>query len=492
MKKFRALFFLVLILPCFPVFSQQNIRNLTLSDVLEIAKTQSPDALNARQSFRTSYWEFRSYRASNLPALTFTATVPNLNQTITSQSIDGVQSYASYKYLSAYGNLSLTQKLGLTGGTVSINSYLSGQFNADKPNPAPYLSYPVNIELTQPIFTYNSYRWDRKIKPLKYSIAKRKYLEDIEQISITAINYFFNLLQSQIEKKIATTNLKNYDTLYHIAKGRYQLGKIAENDLLQLELSFLKAQAQVENAELALENALFRFKSYLRLQDSTRVTLIPPNDISFFRINPEKAVALANQNSSTSLDYTRRLLDAASAVNYAKTTGRFDASIHAVIGLQQSGATVPDAYMNPADQRQISLGLTIPLVDWGVARGQIKMAQSQQEIVKTSVEQEIIDFQRNVYLKAVQFNMQKNQLQIAAKSDTVARKSYEVIKGRYLIGRINSILDLNNAQLETDNSEKNYYAALQTFWRSYFEIRKMTLFDFEKDNNLEVDLREIR
>jgi outer membrane protein TolC len=487
--------FLLIILVFHGIFSesvaQKPTRQLTLEEVIELATTQSPDALTARQSFRSSYWAFRSYRASNLPALSMTATLPNINQTITSQSIDGVQSYASYKYWSAQGNLALTQKIGITGGTVSINSYLGAQFNADKPNPAPYLSYPVNIELNQPIFTYNSFRWDRKIEPLKYSIAKRKFLEDIEQIAITTTNYFFNLLQAQVEKKIAITNMSNYDTLYRIAKGRYQLGKIAENDLLQLELNFLKAQAQVENADLALENAQFRFKSYLRMQDSMNVILIPPQKIDFFTINPEKAVELANQNSSTSLDFQKRLLEAASAVNFAKTNGRFDASIHALIGLQQSGATIEDAYLNPADQRQASLGLTIPILDWGVARGKIKMAQSQQEIVKTAVEQEIIDFQRNVYLKAVQFNMQKNQLTIAAKADTVAKKSYEVTKGRYLIGKINSILDLNNAQIETDNAEKSYYYALQTFWRSYYEIRKMTLFDFRNSNALRVDYKSI-
>ena len=220
--------------------------------------------------------------------------------------------------------------------------------------------------------------------------------------------------------------------------------------------------------------------------------MLPPGNIHFFKINPDNAVSLANENSSNTLDFKRRLLEAASAVNYAKLTGRFDAQIHALIGLQQSGPTLPDAYLNPLDQRQISVGLTIPIVDWGVARGQIKVAQSQEEIVKNSVEQEIIDFQRNVYLKVIEFNMQQNQLKIAAKSDTVARKSYEVTKGRYLIGKINSILDLNNAQIETDNSQKNYYYALQTFWRSYYEIRKMTLFDFLTSQPLPFDLRDFK
>jgi outer membrane protein TolC len=494
-KSSIRIFFLVLaaILVSFPRLSaQETVRLLSLEEALEISQSQSHDALIAKQSFRANYWDYRSYQASNLPALSFEANGPNINQTIVSQSIDGIVSYASYKGYGANANLSLTQKIGITGGTVAINSYLQGQFNVDGTNDKPYLSYPVNIVFNQPLFQYNAWRWDKKIKPLKYAMAKRKYIEDREQIAITATNYFFVLLQAQIEKKIALTNLSNYDTLYRIAKGRYQLGKIAESDLLQLELNFLKAQAQVENAELGLDNAQFRFKSYLRLQDSIKVRLSPPDNISFFIIEPLKAVDLAKQNSSTSLDFNRRLLEAASSVNLAKSNGRFDANIQAVIGLNQQGPTIPDAYHNPGDQRQVSIGMTVPIVDWGVARGQIKMAQSQQEIVKNSVEQEIIDFQRNVYLKVVQFNMQKNQVRIAAKSDTVARKSYEVTKGRYLIGKINSIMDLYLSQIETDNAEKNYYYALQTFWRSYYEIRKLTLYDFIKNKPLIFDPKDIK
>jgi outer membrane protein TolC len=492
-KHASLVFFITLFTSFQCAWGQYQMRKLTLLESIEISKAQSPDALNAKQTFRKSYWEFRSYKASNLPSLGLTSTLPNITQSISPYlNPDGSQGYVSSKYISAQANLALTQKIGITGGTISVNSYLSGVNNANMENPKSFLSYPVNVELYQPIFTYNPYRWDKKIKPLKFSLAKRKYIEDIEQICITTTNHFFTLLQAQVEKKIALTNLSNYDTLYRIAKGRYQLGKIAENDLLQLELNFLKAQAAVENAELALDNAQFRFKSFLRIQDSVPIVLLPPGNIHFFKINPDNAVSLANENSSNTLDFKRRLLEAASAVNYAKLTGRFDAQIHALIGLQQSGPTLPDAYLNPLDQRQISVGLTIPIVDWGVARGQIKVAQSQEEIVKNSVEQEIIDFQRNVYLKVIEFNMQQNQLKIAAKSDTVARKSYEVTKGRYLIGKINSILDLNNAQIETDNSQKNYYYALQTFWRSYYEIRKMTLFDFLTSTPLPFDLRDFK
>jgi outer membrane protein TolC len=222
------------------------------------------------------------------------------------------------------------------------------------------------------------------------------------------------------------------------------------------------------------------------------MVLVPPADISFFKIDPVNAVHQANRNTSTALDFQRRLLEAARDVNRARMEGRFDANLNAVFGLTQSAPNVQEAYVKPLDQQQVGLQFTVPIIDWGVARGKIKMAQSQEEIVKNSVEQELIDFQRNIYLKVVQFNMQERQLMIAAKSDTVASKSYDVTKGRYLIGKIISILDLNNAQIETDNAQKNYYNALQTYWQSFYELRKLTLYDFRKNELLQFNIKDIK
>jgi len=494
MKSHRLIFLLILlsVLPC-ALKAQFNSRLLSLEDAIEIAKQQSPDAFNSKQEFRISFWEFRHFRALYLPALRLDANIPNFTRQYTSYlGKNGQRTYVFEQYISAKANLALEQKIGVTGGTISLNSELTAEKNLPLTDTNQFVSIPVYIKFDQPLFQFNPYRWDRKIEPLKYDLAKRKFLEDVENIAIYTTNYFFNLLQAQLDQKIALTNLSNYDTLYHIAKGRYQLGKIAENDLLQLELSYLRAQANVETASLDLESALFQFKSYLRIKDTVDIELIPPIDIRFFKIDPVLAIQESNRNTSTALDFKKRLLEAARDVNKAKRDDRFDANISAEIGLTKNGPYLNDVYTNPDDLERFSLQLTIPILDWGVSRGEIKKAQSQEEIVKNSVEQEIIDYQRNIYLKAVQFNMQQNQILIAAKSDTVARKSYEVTKGRYLIGKPVTILELNNAQIETDASRKSYFSTLQTFWSSYYEIRKLTLFDFRNNVPLSFDIKDIK
>ena len=86
--------------------------------------------------------------------------------------------------------------------------------------------------------------------------------------------------------------------------------------------------------------------------------------------------------------------------------------------------------------------------------------------------------------------MQKNQLLIAAKSDTIAQKSYKVSKNRYLIGKI-SVTDLNIAQNDTDRAKIGYIKALQSYWINFFNIRKATLYDFQKGKDLDVNYDDI-
>jgi len=144
----------------------------------------------------------------------------------------------------------------------------------------------------------------------------------------------------------------------------------------------------------------------------------------------------------------------------------------------------------PQDVQTVELGITVPILDWGVAKGRLKMAESNQEIVRTNVEQQQIDFDQKVFLLVAQFNMQFDQVLIAAKSDTVGQKRYDITKARYLIGKI-SITDLNIAQTEADNSKKSYFNTLWRYWRYFYDIRRTTLYDFERNMPIMVDYKEL-
>ena len=61
--------------------AQDQTTELSLKQVIEIARMESPDAQTARHSFRSAYWNYKYYRANYLPSLSLTS-YPNLNSAI--------------------------------------------------------------------------------------------------------------------------------------------------------------------------------------------------------------------------------------------------------------------------------------------------------------------------------------------------------------------------------------------------------------------------
>ena len=149
-----------------------------------------------------------------------------------------------------------------------------------------------------------------------------------------------------------------------------------------------------------------------------------------------------------------------------------------------------DAYQHMNNSQRVKLQFAVPILDWGEGRGKYKMALSNLELAEVQANQNRVDFQQNLFLDVEQFNLQKNQVEIAAKSDTVAMRMFEVTKQRFMIGKI-AILDLNNADTRKDTNRRAYVQSLQNYWNYFYNLRSLTLFDFINNKPLETDYESL-
>jgi outer membrane protein TolC len=349
-----------------------------------------------------------------------------------------------------------------------------------------YLTTPVSIGFRQPIKEHNSYRWERKIEPLKYEAARKDYIETLEHVNQTGVNYFFDLALAQVNLRIAELNYSNTDTLYKIAQGRYNIGTIAENELLEMELAFLNAGTALNEARIQLEMNKFKLRSFLGYNETVDLELVIPSEIPELNVDVNLALTEARANSPTVIDLRRQLLEADQSVAKARAEKGLTASLFASYGLTQQASVLSEAYQNPQDQQRLRVGLEMPIVDWGLGKGNYHMAQSNQEVVKTNVQQAEIDFDQEVMLQVMQFNLQDDQLRIAAKADTIASLRYDVTKQRFYIGRID-VLELNIAQREKDDATRSYLSALRNYWSYFYNIRRLTLYNFQTMSPLHED-----
>lgn len=492
MKRIKSLSFTVLLaalltLPAMP----QDVKRLTLDEVVSLASEQSPNALIAKHRFRASYWQYRTFVADYRPILSMSGNLPDYSTAYSRvwNSVAQQWEYASTNVLQTNGNLSLAQNIGLTGGSISLFSDLTYEKNFETEGER-YITSPLNVRLTQPIFRYNELRWQKKIEPLKYEEARKSYLRDIENVHMQAVQTFFNLALAQINKEIAETNMQNADTLYKIALGRYNLGTIAEDELLQMELSYLNAGTAINESEMNLRDRELKLRSFLGFNQTVRLELLIPSYIPDLEVEVSEVLKLAEQNNPELIALERQLVEAQSSVAQAKAEKGLNANLTASYGLRDQDPVLDLAYDKPNQQQTIRVGFSLPILDWGQGRGRYKMAQSSQELTRVQVEQSRIDFEQNLLLDVQQFNMQDDQVMIAAKSDTVAAKMFEVTKQRFLIGKID-VLDLNNADTKKDQNKRQYIQALNNYWTYYFNMRALTLFDFITRKPLETDYEKL-
>ena len=100
-----------------------------------------------------------------------------------------------------------------------------------------------------------------------------------------------------------------------------------------------------------------------------------------------------------------------------------------------------------------------------------------------TIAQDEITFEQDILTQARQFEMLQLQIEITKKSDEVALQRYKVAQNRYLIGKID-ITNLNIALTEKDSAKRGYLAALKSFWLAYYDLRRLTLYDFAEQKYL--------
>ncbi|MDR1003516.1 MAG: TolC family protein [Prevotellaceae bacterium] len=469
--------------------AQTNTLELTLEQTIERAREQSPDARAARHTYRAAYWNYKYHQANYLPALTLTSS-PGLNHEFSNIAQSGGGFIAAEQnYLSTDLSLNLSQNIAWTGGTFSVSTGL-GRLDDFIDDRVTWQTVPVSVNYTQSLFGYNSLKWNRRIEPIRYAEAKKSYAETLELVAAEATREFFALATAQTNLEIARTNYANADTLYLYAQGRYNIGTITENEMLQLEVNKLTEETNLMNAQIDVENATLQLCSYLGIQENVTLKACVSEQVPSLQIDLPVALSMARTNNPDMLGMRRRQLQGQSSVAQARANAGLRADLSLSFGLSQSGERLSTAYRKLSNMQRVSLGIVLPILDWGRGKGNIRVARSQLDLINSQVEQEQIDFDQNVRKLVMQFNLQARRVNVAARTDETAQRRADVARRLYILGK-SSVLDLNASITEKDRSRRDHISALYTYWNLYYTLRSLTLFDFEQRRELTEELEEL-
>ncbi|PWD99027.1 TolC family protein [Marinilabilia rubra] len=494
MKKLFILLIIQLLL-ILEISAQEITVRLSLNDALELAREQSLQAFLNEHYYMAHYWAYRSYRADYLPSVSLQANPLSYSNASRLRYNSNTQTdeYIRTENLSSDLQMNISQKLAATGGTFFLESELGRIENFGNNDYQQYSSVPFRLRYRQKLFGFNPMKWQRKIEPLKFEKAKKEYIQSVEEMHISTIRHFFNLIRATISLEMAETNMKNTKNLLKTARRRFELGTVSREELLDLRLSENNDGIAWQEAKLNYREANENLLNFLMLPVDTELDIKIPDKMPVTGVDVERVLQNALDNNPELLQLKQQILENKRNVAEAKAGRHFSADINVSYGISKDDGNlmkdgnIGTVYQPDFDNHQmVSVGVNIPILDWGRKKGQYEMAKSRKQIAEVSARKTLQQFEQNAMTRAIAFNIQKSKVESAALSDTLASESYELTMTRFKTGKAD-VLRLTNSQKAKDKATLQYINALSEYWDSYFYLRKLTLYDFENEEVLEFE-----
>lgn len=454
-------------------------QRLTLQDAIQMAQQRGPAAQVARSTRDAARWRDQAFNSRLLPQIYLNGNAANLDRGINPVTApDGSTQFVSQAQNQSSLGVSVAQKIPLTGGTLSVGSALSRiDLFGDRTNKY-WQSTPVIIGLQQDLFRPRTLVWDEKVQSLSANVAERQYLEAREDVAGLTAAAFFDLYAAQQAYDNAIANAGVNDTLYTLNKGRYEVGKIGENDLLKSELALLRARSALDDAKLNRDRSEATLRRTIDFPAGQPFAIVAPETIPNVDADPDVAVQMAVKNSSVTEQAGLDLVRSKRAITEAKLNNRFNASINASVGFNQTASVFGEAYQSPLGKQRLQVGVNMPMMQWGAGKADLEVAKAGEMQANANNKSRRDALVEDARFSVLELQKAQRNVIIAFKADTVAAKQFEVARNRYSIGKI-AILDLFTAQTEKDNAVIARVQALRNYWTAYYRVRRVTLYDFE-------------
>lgn len=468
------------------LYAQDTLR-FNMFELIQLTRESSTAWREAETRKENYYWQYRSMKADYNPQLSFSGNMFQYDRSINeNQQDDGSIIYQELSQNRSSVGVGISQIIAPTGGRVYLSSsvvrfddFIRDDFN--------YISAPLTINFEQSFFRYNWHRWRKKIEPLKYEERQKNYFVELETISRTVINKYFQLLRAQANLDLASIDVRNNEKLFQKALVEYDSGLIGEDQILRLESNLLSSELKVSEYHLSVENATLDLKTFVNIESDAVLRLDLPNQLPNIKIDEGAALLHAHNNRPDTRRFERKQIEAERDVAKAKGDNGVNFDLNGRFGLNKSAKELDDLYYSPDNQQYVQLSMNVPIMDWGRQKARIKTARANQKLIQYQIEQEKIQFEQNILRTVRNFNTLKHRAEIALRSNELQQRKYELTLEQFYEGTA-SINTLNLSMKDKDEARRDYIKALGDYWWTYFEIRRLTLFDFEQQKLLVRDL----
>jgi outer membrane protein len=356
-----------------------------------------------------------------------------------------------------------------TGGSISVNTSLN-RFDDLLGKTQLYNGTPIYLQLQQPIFAFNNYKWQKKTAPLKLANATLEFTQKKYDIGYTITTYFFTIVTNTIEKELALENEAYTQENIKAEERKKQLGLGNNDKLIQLSIQALNNKQQLQNITLQINTAQKELFNAAQMSTQSNFNIIVPTELPNLTITAEALLDSIKKNNATydNLKITTIELQAEKEkLQKEKTTINLTLNY----GLNQSGNVLRNVYQTPNDQQRFNIGFTVPLTDGGRRKNIGQQILVKQKLLQLQQQEQNNQFEVEVENSLTILNNIKNSYATALQLDSLGKERYNISNKLFANGKL-TILELNAAALERANYKRSLFNLVKEYYLLYYKLQQ--------------------
>jgi outer membrane protein TolC len=122
-----------------------------------------------------------------------------------------------------------------------------------------------------------------------------------------------------------------------------------------------------------------------------------------------------------------------------------------------------------ANQQRVSVGLGMPLLDWGRQKAQIGIADANEKVVAYTLEQERRSLETRLYHQVKTQELLRANTGYARRASAIADERFQLALEQYRAGEL-ALSDIARALEEKELFRRTYVQALRRFWEGHYVL----------------------
>ena len=454
--KIRKIILFILIMKTINLYCQDTVNINFFLDNIE----KSYSYKITENEYKIKKIQNNLFHKSLLPKLVFTSSVPYQRAISDVTQPDGTIKFIERNYLNPNIGLNATQILPFTGGTINLSNSInySRDFNNNYTN---FSSNWVNLSYQQSINGYNDYKWQKKINILTKKKDSIEYFQNVIRLKYDIAKSYIDAETTQLKSNLLRENIKKVEFVLNEINEKYKYGRAIKLDVEQTELTLEQLKGYLEANKIEYQNSLSQLKksSNIELQDSIILESIEEIE---YTINKEELIKIMEENGYN-IEWKIKELESEAHLDRIKKDGSVSLNLQLGLGLNSSANEISQLFNTPRQTQFVTLGVKIPILDWGISKDKINIASIEKQNLKYKIEEE-----RNRKIQVIEelinyYWTLKSQIQSLRQQIILSRKFTDNYKELLLLGRKtvseykNQIYENINLSIECEKLKNNLY-----------------------------------